>query len=272
MHRKKLGITLACTLLLVSCSGSYNQVVEWGFSKIQITWESALEIAKLKEKIVEVDSRLQEAEQAQVDIPTQEEKPVQEEENIDGDLYYAAGQGDLKKVGDLLDRGADIHVMDEHGITPLMYAAREGHVEVVKLLLQRGAEINRRDTLMENTALMHAATTGRDSAIEALIAGGANIEARDVLGFTAMTYASIQGHERAASVLLSHGANINTKSDAGLTPLMQVSFGGRQTRMIPFLLSHGADIAVKDIGNRTALDIAKEKGHDEFVRLLENEQ
>jgi ankyrin repeat protein len=38
--------------------------------------------------------------------------------------------------------GADIHVKDKYGLTPLHFASRNGHLEVVKYLKSVGADIN----------------------------------------------------------------------------------------------------------------------------------
>ena len=57
------------------------------------------------------------------------------------DLHDAAGAGDLQKVRELLDGGADVDALDDWENTPLLLAcfSEQHHPEVVALLRERGA-------------------------------------------------------------------------------------------------------------------------------------
>jgi uncharacterized protein len=58
-------------------------------------------------------------------------------------LIDAVKTGQLSKVEDALNAGADIHQQDEQGWTPLNWAAGKGNMEIVSLLLNRGADVFR---------------------------------------------------------------------------------------------------------------------------------
>ena len=58
-------------------------------------------------------------------------------------LIAAVKTGELAKVEEVLNSGADIHQQDEQGWTPLNWAAGRGDVDMVKLLLDRGADVFR---------------------------------------------------------------------------------------------------------------------------------
>jgi len=59
---------------------------------------------------------------------------------IDGMLLDACEDGDLEKVKQLLENGADVNAKDKDGLTALMYASYNGHKEVVELLKSYSAE------------------------------------------------------------------------------------------------------------------------------------
>jgi ankyrin repeat protein len=58
-------------------------------------------------------------------------------------LIDAVKTGQLTKVEEALNAGADIHQQDEQGWTPLNWAAGKGGVEIASLLLNRGADVSR---------------------------------------------------------------------------------------------------------------------------------
>lgn len=91
-------------------------------------------------------------------------------------------------VRTLLDKGANIHLMDNFGLTPLHCAAGNGYVEMVKILLEQGADIAARD-LRGYTPLFSAADgsykdryKGNDDHIAVmrlLLEKGADIDVKD---------------------------------------------------------------------------------------------
>ena len=57
-------------------------------------------------------------------------------------LLIAAHNGCLDIAELLIARGASVHVVDDHGQTPLHMAASEGHRDVVELLFANGSQID----------------------------------------------------------------------------------------------------------------------------------
>ena len=72
--------------------------------------------------------------------------PAARAQNLNEDFLVAARKGDVPKLKELLDKGADVNAKTQYGATALAYACDKGHIEVVKLLLERGANVNVRDT------------------------------------------------------------------------------------------------------------------------------
>ena len=54
-------------------------------------------------------------------------------------MIKAAQDGDTEKIGNSLEKGADLNVRDDLNRTPLMIAATFGHSEVVQFLVDKGA-------------------------------------------------------------------------------------------------------------------------------------
>jgi ankyrin repeat protein len=54
----------------------------------------------------------------------------------------------------LLERGADFHLKNNAGSTPLHIAASAGHVEVCLGLLERGADVNLSNKLDQTPCIM----------------------------------------------------------------------------------------------------------------------
>uniref|UniRef100_A0A0K8TN50 Putative myotrophin n=1 Tax=Tabanus bromius TaxID=304241 RepID=A0A0K8TN50_TABBR len=57
-------------------------------------------------------------------------------------LHYAADYGQADVLGYLIKKGANVDVVDKHGITAILAAIWEGHTECVRILLENGASKN----------------------------------------------------------------------------------------------------------------------------------
>lgn len=156
-------------------------------------------------------------------------------------LHRAASKGNLVMMRLLLDNEADVGRTDDLGMTPLMMAARMGRLNAIRVLLQRGAAptINDQDTF-SFTALIHASELGQTDAVQELIKEGANVTMNEDHPHprTALHRAAINGYPSVVRILLDYGADAN---------------GGSQE------------------GVKTPLELARENGHDDVVRVLEEE-
>jgi uncharacterized protein len=75
-------------------------------------------------------------------------------------LHYAAADGDLARVKELLASGMNASAADDNGWTPLHFAAQKSAAEVVQMLLESGAAVDPRDS-NGNTPLSNAVFNSR---------------------------------------------------------------------------------------------------------------
>jgi ankyrin repeat protein len=90
----------------------------------------------------------------------------------------ACSTGDVAKVAEFIDAGADPNSRDRYGLTVLIWTGRKGRIEAARLLLAQGAELEAADR-RRRTALCHAACYTRDAYIEFLASIGANVNPLD---------------------------------------------------------------------------------------------
>jgi ankyrin repeat protein len=116
---------------------------------------------------------------------------------------------------------------------------------------------------------MLAALNGDLHAVKESIKHGADINVQDHEGRTALMFAVINRHADAASELLKAGAEVNLiAKDGSSALLLAVSSGDNQSAQA--LLRQGADTSARYIqSGQTALALAKERGYEDIVRLLE---
>lgn len=137
----------------------------------------------------------------------------------DQELLDAAMRGNLERVQDCLDRGADLEVKDQYDwvplllTTPLVWAAYGGHTEVVRLLLDRGADIEANDK-DGDTAVMWAVRNGETEVVRLLLERGANLEIQS--DGMPLIWSSSLGYTEIVRLLLDRGADLELVDNEGL--------------------------------------------------------
>ena len=159
-------------------------------------------------------------------------------------LLVAARRGQLDKVKELLDGGANVNYRDvEFSTTALMQANEHDHLDVVNELLSRGADVTLRNR-SGTTVLYQAAYRGHvdilKKIIEKYIAGGYHLNDVDSQGKTALHQAVEGGHVNSVRALVENGANTMIRDDDGLTPYDYAAggWGAAREEIRALLLAH----------------------------------
>lgn len=102
-----------------------------------------------------------------------------------------------------------------------------------------------------------------------LISQGVSINSKDEYGRTALYWATQEGYFSLAKLLIANNADINfiSTNDDSWTPLIVSSYRGH-TKMVGLLVSHGANIEVKDKDGYTALSWAFKQEQYNAAELL----
>ena len=163
-------------------------------------------------------------------------------------LISSAQIGELSLIKYAVENGADLHY-DADGA--LSYASREGHLDVVKWLIANGAAIRADDDL----PVGWASQKGHLDIVKYLVEKGADIHADSEFALREA------GHLPVVKYLIERGADIHAHDDYSL---IYASYNGR-VDVVQYLLENGADIH-----NQEALRFAKERGHIEIIKLLDD--
>lgn len=196
-------------------------------------------------------------------------------------LHSAAENGDEKMMHILLRHGADINSTNHFAQTPLCLAAYEGHCGIINILLDHGAIMGFPNLDKDHLASecwfppLHASVEVFEegdkstAALELLISRGAEVNMLDGSGETALHWAASFGANSMIRALLEHGADVNRPNLDGNTALHIAAEHTEQVDTIRILLDRGADWRLTTRIGFTPLQLARECGHEDNVRFLE---
>lgn len=143
--------------------------------------------------------------------------------DIDRAFAAAVGEALDAAVSLLLERGAEVDAVDEHGRPAFAAAAARPESGGFSRLLERGVDLQRHG----GEALGSAAGAGLDDRVERLLALGVDVDSHDAAGISALMRAAAQGRTATVALLLDRGAdgNARDRSDAGVTDHMAAARG-----------------------------------------------
>ena len=188
-------------------------------------------------------------------------------------LHSAAHMGDVALLQKLIDARVDLNARDGFGRTPLHVAAFARQREAIRMLAKAGADLG----LLENDrydAVTIAAVAGDEETLRVLLAKGAS--ARLVTSRydgTALIAAAHLGHVGVVKQLIAAGAPLDHVNNLHWTALIEAivlgNGGPRHLEVVRDLLAAGASPNLTDRQGTTPVALARARGFDAMVRLLE---
>jgi len=187
-------------------------------------------------------------------------------------LHAAAARGDVAAVQRLAAARADLNARDPQGRTPLHVAAFARQREVIRALARAGAQLD----LLENDrydAVTIAAVADDEETLRLLLSLGASAkQVTSRYDGTALIAAAHLGHDGAVRQLIAAGAPLDHVNNLHWTALIEsivLGDGGpRHQATLAALLQAGASHALADRQGNTPLQLARQRGYAEMVRML----
>lgn len=154
-------------------------------------------------------------------------------------LFEASALGRIERIEEVLR--ADPQRASEYapdGFTPVALAAFFGHADAARALIAAGADVRAPARNAFKVQALHAAVAGRNIDI--------------------------------VKAVLEAGADPNAQQQAGFRPIHEAGTNANRV-LAELLLAHGADPLLPADSGKSAIDLAREKGHMDFAAWLEQQ-
>lgn len=188
----------------------------------------------------------------------------------------AAAAGDLESVKTTLAEGADKNAVDREDATAVLLAARGGHLDVVRALIAEGVDIDAQDQTCFNP-FIHGCIFNDLELVKTMVEAGTDLTRLTRMGGNGLTPAAEKGHLDLVRYLLENTRiNVNLTNNLGWTALIETIIlgdgGPVRQHTVELLLAHGAKPGMTDEWGISPIELARKRGFDEIVAILERHQ
>lgn len=213
-------------------------------------------------------------------------------------LFDAIRAGKADEVRQLVQQNPSLKdARDASGASAVLIAAYNMKPDVVNALVELGAtvdifeasvlgKVDRINEILKAaparasehapdgfTPVSLAAFFGQPAAVNALVAAGADVNAAAKNGLKVQAlHAAVAGRNlEIVKAVLDAGADPNAQQQAGFRPIHEAGTNANR-KLAELLLAHGADPTLTSDDGKSAVDLAREKGHGEFADWLANQR
>jgi ankyrin repeat protein len=189
-------------------------------------------------------------------------------------LVAAAARGDATQIASLIAAGARPDVRDPRGRTPLHVAAFGRHADAMRALVAGGADPNALENDRYDTVTIAAVADDPATLRVALALGGSARNVTSRYDGTALIAAAHLGHVEVVRLLIPAGAPLDHVNNLGWTALIESIVlgdgGARHTETLRLMVEAGANVNLADREGRTPRTLARTRGYDAMVAILED--
>ena len=188
-------------------------------------------------------------------------------------LHAAAAQGDVALIKQLLAAGANVNATDPYGRTPMHVAAYQSNDAAVLALAEAGGDPNLLERDRYDIITIAAVADDAEMVATAVKAGGSATNITSIYDGTALIAAAHEGNWESIDVLIKAGAPLDHVNNLGWTAMIEAVVlgdgGERHQKSLRLLIDAGADKSIADRNGNTPLDLARGRGYEAMVRMLE---
>lgn len=188
-------------------------------------------------------------------------------------LFEAVRKADSEEILRLVKAGADVNARDKGKQTPVLVAAQHQHYDIIRLLVSLGADIDLQCNKSFNP-FIHGCIHNDLTLVKLMVELGTDLTKLTRFGGNGLTPAAEKGYEEIVQFLLENtDINVNLTNTVGWTALIEAIIlndgGPKMQRIVKMLLEHDADPRMTDEWGTPPIELARRKGYQEIVEILQ---